>query len=94
MRCDRQKRKRRGEMVDNEKEGFSRRDFLKLAGITAFGLGVDCGFAKVLLGDDVVAIPASQGYLLVDFKKCAGCMSCMLLQGMLLRISNIRIPCR
>jgi len=65
-------------MVDNEKEGFSRRDFLKLAGITAFGVGVDCGFAKILLGDDVVAIPASQGYLLVDFKKCAGCMSCML----------------
>jgi protein NrfC len=26
----------------------------------------------------IAAIPASEGYLLVDFKKCQGCLSCML----------------
>jgi len=65
-------------MADNRKNGFSRRAFLKLSGATALGLGIDLEFARILLADDVVAIPVSQGYLLVDSKKCAGCMSCML----------------
>lgn len=32
-----------------------------------------------LLPDQVFAIPASEGYILVDTKKCAGCESCMLM---------------
>ena len=32
----------------------------------------------IRLDDDVAAIPASKGYLLVDTKKCQGCVSCML----------------
>jgi protein NrfC len=65
-------------MSENGRKGFSRRVFLKLSGAAALGLGLDMGFARILLADDVVAIPVSQGYLLVDSKKCAGCMSCML----------------
>ena len=65
-------------MSENEKKGFSRRVFLKLSGAATLGLGLDLGFVRILLADDVVAIPVSQGYLLVDSKKCAGCMSCML----------------
>ena len=65
-------------MSENEKKGFSRRVFLKLSGAATLGLGIDLGFLRILLADDVVAIPVSQGYLLVDSKKCAGCMSCML----------------
>lgn len=51
-----------------------RRTFLKVAG--SAGLGVALGAFWV--GDGIAAIPASQGYLLVDTKKCAGCMTCMI----------------
>ena len=47
---------------------ISRRDFLKLTGtiIIATGFG------------SCYAIPVSGGYILVDIKKCQGCVSCML----------------
>lgn len=60
------------------KEGLSRRQFL--AGIGGLGVGaiLGGGIVALALPDDVYAIEASDGYLLVDTKKCAGCESCML----------------
>jgi len=62
-----------------EPNQFSRREFITGVG----GMGIGAIFAgslarMLLLPDDVLAIPASSGYLLVDTKKCAGCTSCML----------------
>jgi len=55
---------------------ISRRDFLKLTGTVAIGAGA---LPKLIwLDDAIAAIPASEGYLLVDTKKCQGCLSCML----------------
>ena len=60
----------------NNSERISRRDFLKFTGTVAIGAGV---LQKLIwLDDSVAAIPASEGYLLVDTKKCQGCLSCML----------------
>lgn len=62
-----------------EAKGFSRREFV--TGIGGTGLGLVFGGLLVkgfMLPDEVYAIPASEGYLLVDTKKCAGCESCML----------------
>jgi protein NrfC len=55
---------------------ISRRNFLKLTGSVAAGSGVLSEL--VWLRDGLAAIPASEGYLLVDTKKCQGCLSCML----------------
>lgn len=63
----------------------SRRYFLRLAGTVAIGVGVS-GYAgvkealpkSIKLADGRTGLPVSGGYLLVDFKKCQGCMSCML----------------
>jgi protein NrfC len=54
------------------KRVFSRRDFLKYSGIVVIGVGV--GGCVVYDGE----IEDSQGYLLVDTKKCQGCLTCML----------------
>jgi len=55
---------------------ISRRDFLKFTGTVAIGAGA---FPNLIwLDDAIAAIPASEGYLLVDIKKCQGCLSCML----------------
>ncbi|MDI6901557.1 MAG: 4Fe-4S dicluster domain-containing protein [Anaerosomatales bacterium] len=59
--------------------GVSRRQFL--TGFGGLGVGVVLGgslFRGFLLPDEVVAIPASDGYLLVDSKKCQGCNTCMM----------------
>jgi Fe-S-cluster-containing dehydrogenase component len=57
-------------------ELISRRDFLKFTGTVAIGAGV---LSEIIwLDDAIAAIPASEGYLLVDTKKCQGCLSCML----------------
>ena len=55
--------------------GVSRRRFLKSSagGVTAGTLA-----NLIWLDDAVAAIPVSNGYLLVDAKKCQGCVSCML----------------
>ena len=57
----------------------TRREFLSTAKNMALGLGV-IGIAPgmFLLKDARAAIPVSGGYLLVDTKKCQGCLSCML----------------
>ncbi|MDI6871194.1 MAG: 4Fe-4S dicluster domain-containing protein, partial [Bacillota bacterium] len=68
----------RGERQSETRE-VSRREFLKLASAFAVGLGLGDALPRLLyLGGGMVAIPASGGYLLVDTKKCAGCVSCML----------------
>jgi len=36
-------------------------------------------FDKRKIKDGKIELPASQGYLLIDLKKCAGCLNCMLL---------------
>jgi protein NrfC len=73
-------------MADNEKkvveaasQGMSRRQFV--TGVGGAGAGLVLGGLLVkgfILPEEVVAIPASDGYLLVDTRKCAGCNSCML----------------
>jgi protein NrfC len=58
---------------------LTRRDFIKMGSTTlaALGLGTLAG-GWFDLGDGVIAIAASEGYLVVDTKKCAACKSCML----------------
>lgn len=64
---------------DSKSAGLSRRDFLTLAGVTAVGAGMGVLFPQVAwLDDGVAAFPASEGYLLVDVKKCQGCQACVL----------------
>lgn len=62
-----------------EKSSFSRRDFLSLSKNMLIGTGI-AGLTPGLIWLDnaIAAIPASEGYLLVDTKKCQGCVSCML----------------
>ena len=66
---------------ENMKTEISRRDFLKVAGTVAVGIGAGGSviFSKpFMLKDGTAAYPTSEGYLLVDIKKCQGCVSCML----------------
>jgi protein NrfC len=56
--------------------GISRRKFLNITGRVTVAAGVLPSL--IWLDDAVAAIPASGGYLLVDTKKCQGCLSCML----------------
>ncbi|MDI6901566.1 MAG: 4Fe-4S dicluster domain-containing protein [Anaerosomatales bacterium] len=68
-----------GKAPEQAAAGVSRRQFL--TGIGGLGVGALLGGVFVngfLLPEEVVAIPASDGYLLVDTKKCGGCESCML----------------
>jgi len=63
----------------NERSGFSRRDFLNLSKNVVIGAGVVGATPGLIwLDNAIAAIPASEGYLLVDTKKCQGCTSCML----------------
>ena len=57
----------------------SRRSFLQASRNVAAGAVVGGTLSGILwLDNAVAAIPASEGYLLVDTKKCQGCASCML----------------
>lgn len=58
---------------------YSRREFIRIgsSSLAALGLGTLIG-GWFEVGDGVVAMAASEGYLLVDTKKCAACKSCML----------------
>jgi protein NrfC len=64
---------------------ITRRYFLRIAGSVAIGVSAG-GYAGVKealpeivkLADGRSGIPVSGGYLLVDAKKCQGCVSCML----------------
>ncbi|MBM4764517.1 4Fe-4S dicluster domain-containing protein [Bacillus sp. B15-48] len=58
---------------------FSRRDFIKYGSSTLAALGIGTLVGGWFdLGDGVVAFAASEGYIVVDTKKCAGCMTCMM----------------
>ena len=57
---------------------MDRRNFLKLTGVAAIGVGVGGMPGLIWIDEAVAAIPAAEGYLLVDTKKCQGCVSCML----------------
>jgi protein NrfC len=59
----------------NIRSGFSRRDFLRLSIGTVVGSALP---GLIWLDSAIAAIPASGGYILVDTKKCQGCMTCML----------------
>lgn len=62
-----------------EKDKISRRNFLKCTGTIVFALGSGCyvlSGCHPKTGDKKVAV--SDGYLLVDVRKCQGCISCML----------------
>jgi protein NrfC len=77
---------------------YSRREFI--TGVGGMGLGAVLGGFIVkgfLLPEETYAVPVSEGYLLVDTKKCAGCTSCMLACSMVhtgesnLSLSRIQI---
>ena len=62
-----------------ETKRISRRDFLKFTKNAAIGIGAVSVLPNLIwVGDGLAALPASEGYLLVDTKKCQGCLSCML----------------
>jgi len=66
-------------MAGELKPGYSRRGFLKVLGGTAAGLYVAAVVpGKLLPDEDGGTVAASEGYILVDAKKCQGCTSCML----------------
>jgi len=54
---------------------LSRRQFIR--GVGGLGLAAAVG-ADLLLPSNVLAIPNSEGFLLVDLKKCQGCGTCMM----------------
>ncbi|MDP2234184.1 MAG: twin-arginine translocation signal domain-containing protein, partial [Actinomycetota bacterium] len=73
------KNKDNGATAPTEEKRFTRRQFL--TGIGGAGVGVVLGgalFGGFLLPNEVIASPASEGYLLVDSKKCQGCNTCMM----------------
>jgi len=55
---------------------ISRRKFLKVSCRATLAAGVLPNL--IWLDDAIAAIPACEGYLLVDTKKCQGCLPCML----------------
>ena len=63
---------------ENRHGEMNRRDFLKISGAAAIGIGVGGMPGLIWIDESVAAVPASEGYLLVDTKKCQGCVSCML----------------
>ena len=65
--------------IKNEGSGISRRRFLKLSKDMVIGIGAGGVLTNLVwVKKGIAAIPVSEGYLLVDFKKCQGCVSCML----------------
>ena len=63
----------------NDTSALSRRQFLHVSKKAAVGTALAGTLTSLVwLNDAVAAIPASGGYLLVDTKKCQGCMTCML----------------
>ncbi len=63
----------------SEKNGLSRRTFLKCTGTIVFAVG-SSGYLLSGCGtkEDGSGIAVSDGYLVVDVEKCQGCISCML----------------
>jgi protein NrfC len=64
---------------EGKNKTLTRRGFLKMSGAAAAGLGLSGILSDIIwLPDAIAALPVSEGYLLVDTKKCQGCLSCML----------------
>ena len=65
---------------DNKRDGMTRRDFVKMSTTVAAALGGAAALTLPSRADaaDAQTAPASKKFLVVDQKKCAGCMSCML----------------
>jgi protein NrfC len=78
-------KKNKQQAIGREAGGtLSRRDFLQRTGVAVIGatvcLGGCEGSEQSDDGDvDSGPVPAARGYLLVDTKKCQGCVSCMLM---------------
>ena len=76
---------RKGIKKKNRHEMFSRRDFIKCTGTIIFVMGSG-GYLHAeknpgnptKIDENGMGILPSHGYLLVDTRKCQGCMSCML----------------
>lgn len=69
----------KGTRGENGTSGFCRRRFLRISGNAAAATAIVGGLPNLIwLDDALAAIPASGGYLLVDTRKCQGCMTCML----------------
>ena len=63
----------------NTGPGISRRGFLKCTGTIVFSLGSGCYMLAGCRSQPAAdSVPVSDGYLLVDTRKCQGCQSCML----------------
>ena len=64
---------------DKKGRYLSRRQFLKMSGGLAIIVGTGDALKKSIWYENgVVAFPVCEGYLLVDSKKCQGCLTCML----------------
>lgn len=71
--------KRRLRESDEAKQGISRRKFLKWSKDVVVGFGAAGALTRIVwIKEGLAAFPASEGYLVVDIKKCQGCVSCML----------------
>jgi protein NrfC len=61
------------------RSGISRRNFLRLSKDVLVGIGAGGALTHIIwVKKGWAAIPVSEGYLVVDIKKCQGCVSCML----------------
>jgi protein NrfC len=70
--------RKRNSRINGQKE-ISRRAFLKFSGTAVMVVGSGQLFPDIFWPNEAIAaIAASEGYLLVDTKKCQGCLSCML----------------
>jgi protein NrfC len=59
--------------IVNREGGWTRRDVLRAIAAGAAMLGIDPADAR-----DLLVLPNSEGFLLVDRKKCQGCCTCMM----------------
>jgi ferredoxin len=57
-----------------QSDEISRRKFLKCTGTIIFAIGS----SRYVMGGSQTKVGVSDGYLLVDIRKCQGCISCML----------------
>ena len=63
--------------TSNEAPDVSRRNFIKVVGVFTLSAGA----APLISCEEIPVVsdfPPSMGYILVDSKKCQGCMTCMI----------------
>ncbi len=71
---------KKGESLNTCAKGkITRRDFLRFTGVaTVIGIGAAVMPKIIWVDQALAAFPVCEGYLVVDTKKCQGCVSCML----------------